>query len=72
MVLMFKEYDDQDPYNLTFGGSDDQSPNNWHKYHDLWDSVLNGLRAPWAGVVKRPDSIYLTKTKWTFLKRENL
>ena len=39
------------------------------KYHDLWNPVLNG---PGACVVKRPDSISLTKTKRTFLRRENL
>ena len=28
---MLKESDDQDPYNLIFGGSDDQSPKNWRR-----------------------------------------
>ena len=39
------------------------------EYHDLWDPVLDGPRAHWAYVMKRPDFIRLTRT---FLNREIL
>ena len=32
---MLRESDDQDLYNLTFKGSDDQSPNNWSR---MWEA----------------------------------
>ena len=40
---MLKESDDQDPYNLTFRGSDDQSLNNWRR---LWET--NNKSRRWA------------------------
>ena len=72
MLLMLRESDDQDPYNLTFGGSDDLGPNNWCYNHDLWDLELDEPRALYACVLKRSDSIRLTKTRRMFFRLENL
>ena len=38
---MLRETDDQDPYNLTIKGSEDQSPNNWRH---LWEANKKSRR----------------------------
>ena len=41
-LLMHKEFDDQDPYKLTFRGSKDQSPN----IHDMRSRAFQILNNP--------------------------
>ena len=44
MQLMLKEIDDQDPYNLTIRGPEDQGPNNWPVYGNRIKSLKDELQ----------------------------
>ena len=70
MLLMLRESDDQDPYNLTFGGSDDQGPNNWRR---LWEANKNSrLRASRDRLQRFSSSPPLPRTLSTLPSTSNI